>query len=53
MQTVRARYLDDSLEMVPDKVLKFLSEYRIKGLGDFYTDFGDKCPASLASPYWY
>ncbi len=53
MQTVHTHYLDDSHEMISDEELKFWSEYPIKGLGDFYTDFGDECPANLASPSWH
>ncbi len=53
MQTVLASYLDDSHEMISDEELKFWSEYPVEGLGDFYTDFGDECPANLTSPYWH
>ncbi len=53
MQAAHAGYPDDLYKMISEEELKFWSEYRIKGLGDFYTEFGAECPASLAYPQGY
>lgn len=53
MQMTHAGYSDDFDKTISEEELKFWSEYPIKGLGDFYTDFGDECPANLASPQGY
>ena len=45
--------LENLIESISEAELEYWQKRPIKGLGQFYSDFGNDCPAHLQSPFGY